>query len=60
MGCSTTEEQKPFKRSEKRRVTNSKNKDVRKSYEFIRMLEMGLLVKVCLYRDKIIKNYFLL
>ena len=52
MGCSTTEEKKPFKRSEKRRVTNSKNKDVRKSYEFISMLGNGTFGKVRLYRDK--------
>ena len=52
MGCSTTEEEKPFKRSEKRRVTNSKNKDIRKSYEFISMLGNGAFGKVRLYRDK--------
>ena len=52
MGCTSTEEEKPFKRSDKRRVTQSKNKDVRKNYEFISMLGNGSYGKVRLYRDK--------
>ena len=60
MGCTSSEEEKPFKISERRRVTNSKNKDLRKNYEFIIMLGNGSFDKVRLYRDKIIKNYFLL
>ena len=52
MGCTTTEEEKPYKRSDKRRVTNSKNKDIRKNYEFISMLGNGSFGKVRLYRDR--------
>ena len=52
MGCTSSEEEKPFKRSERRRVTNSKNKDIRKNYEFISMLGNGSFGKVRLYRDK--------
>ena len=52
MGCTTHEEEKPFKRSDKRRVTQSKNKDIRKNYEFISMLGNGSFGKVRLYRDK--------
>ena len=55
MGCTNSEEEKHFKRSEKRRVTNSKNKDIRKNYEFISMLGNGTFGKVRLYRDK---NYY--
>ena len=52
MGCTTYEEEKPFQRNEKRRVTKSKNKDIRKNYEFISMLGNGSFGKVRLYRDK--------
>ena len=53
MGCTNnTEEEKPVKRSDKRRVTNSKNKDIRKNYEFISMLGNGTFGKVRLYRDR--------
>ena len=41
-----------IKRAAKRRVTQSKNKDIRKSYEFISMLGTGTFGKVRLYRDK--------
>ena len=55
MGCTNSEEEqaKPnFKRQNKRRVTESKNKDIRKNYEFISMLGNGTFGKVRLYRDK--------
>ena len=55
MGCTNSEEEKDkpnFKRQKKRRVTESKNKDIRKNYEFISMLGNGTFGKVRLYRDK--------
>ena len=55
MGCTNSEEEKAkpnFKRQNKRRVTESKNKDIRKNYEFISMLGNGTFGKVRLYRDK--------
>ena len=55
MGCTNSEEDhdKPqIKRQFKRRVTESKNKDIRKNYEFISMLGNGSFGKVRLYRDK--------
>ena len=55
MGCTNSEEEKDkpnFKRQNKRRVTESKNKDIRKNYEFISMLGNGTFGKVRLYRDK--------
>ena len=61
MGCTNSEEdqvkpekqEKPkFIRGNKRRVTESKNKDIRKNYEFISMLGNGSFGKVRLYRDK--------
>ena len=55
MGCTNSEEEKDkpnFKRRNKRRVTESKNKDIRKNYEFISMLGNGTFGKVRLYRDK--------
>ena len=61
MGCTNSEEdqvkpekqEKPkFNRGNKRRVTDSKNKDIRKNYEFISMLGNGSFGKVRLYRDK--------
>ena len=56
MGCSTTNEEPKFQRSNKRRVTQSKNKDIRKNYEFISMLGNGSFGKVHLYRDKNYKD----
>ena len=56
MGCSTTNEEPKFQRSNKRRVTQSKNKDIRKNYEFISMLGYGQFGKVRLYRDKNYKD----
>ena len=59
MGCNsskTLEEAQEFKRSNKRRVTQSKNKDIRKSYEFISMLGNGAFGKVRLYRDRNYKD----
>ena len=56
MGCSNANEEKEFKRSNKRRVTESKNKDIRKSYEFICMLGNGSFGKVRLYRDRNYKD----
>ena len=55
MGCTNSEEDhdKPrIRRENKRRVTESKNKDIRKNYEFISMLGNGSFGKVRLYRDK--------
>ena len=55
MGCINSEEDhdKPqIKRQNKRRVTESKHKDIRKNYEFINMLGNGSFGKVRLYRDK--------
>ena len=55
MGCTNSEEDhdKPqIRRQNKRRVTESKNKDIRKNYEFISMLGNGSFGKVRLYRDK--------
>ena len=55
MGCTNSEEEKDkpsFKRQNKRRVTESKNKDIRKNYEFISILGNGTFGKVRLYRDK--------
>ena len=54
MGCTNSEEEEktPTLRTYKRRVTTSKNKDIRKSYEFISMLGNGTFGKVRLYRDK--------
>ena len=52
MGCTNSIEEKKFQRTEKRRVTQSKNKDIRKNYEFISMLGNGSFGKVRLYRDK--------
>ena len=55
MGCTNSEEDhdKPqIKRQFKRRVTESKNIDIRKNYEFISMLGNGSFGKVRLYRDK--------
>ena len=51
MGCSNANDSE-IKRAAKRRVTQSKNKDIRKSYEFISMLGTGTFGKVRLYRDK--------
>jgi len=59
MGCNsskTLEEAQQIKRSNKRRVTQSKNKDIRKSYEFISMLGNGAFGKVRLYRDRNYKD----
>ena len=56
MGCFNSNEEPKFKRSNKRRVTQSKNKDIRKSYEFISMLGNGTFGKVRLYRDKNYKD----
>ena len=59
MGCNsskTLEEAIEIKRSNKRRVTQSKNKDIRKSYEFISMLGNGAFGKVRLYRDRNYKD----
>jgi len=59
MGCNNTktfDETPEFKRSNKRRVTQSKNKDIRKSYEFISMLGNGSFGKVRLYRDRNYKD----
>ena len=56
MGCSNTNEEPKFQRSNKRRVTQSKNKDIRKSYEFISMLGNGSFGKVRLYRDRNYKD----
>ena len=52
MGCSNSNEEPKFQRSTKRRVTQTKNKDIRKSYEFISMLGNGSFGKVRLYRDR--------
>ena len=52
MGCTNSLEEKKIQRTEKRRVTQSKNKDIRKNYEFISMLGNGSFGKVRLYRDK--------
>ena len=52
MGCSNANDDSEIKRAAKRRVTQSKNKDIRKSYEFISMLGTGTFGKVRLYRDK--------
>ena len=52
MGCSNANDDLEIKRAAKRRVTQSKNKDIRKSYEFISMLGTGTFGKVRLYRDK--------
>ena len=53
MGCMNSEEEKVTpQRTEKRRVTQSKNKDVRKNYEFVSMLGNGTFGKVRLYRDR--------
>ena len=54
--CSNTIEEPKFKRSTKRRVTQSKNKDIRKNYEFISMLGNGSFGKVRLYRDRHYKD----
>ena len=57
MGCTNGKEEPPsIKRSNKRRVTNSKNKDIRKNYEFISMLGNGTFGKVRLYRDRNYKD----
>ncbi len=56
MGCSQSNEEPKFQRSNKRRVTQSKNKDIRKSYEFISMLGNGSFGKVRLYRDRNYKD----
>ena len=56
MGCSHTNEESKFQRSTKRRVTQSKNKDIRKNYEFISMLGNGTFGKVRLYRDRNYKD----
>ena len=56
MGCSNSSEEKEFRRSNRRRVTQSKNKDIRKSYEFICMLGNGSFGKVRLYRDRNYKD----
>ena len=56
MGCSNTSEDNNIHRSNKRRVTQSKNKDIRKSYEFISMLGNGTFGKVRLYRDRNYKD----
>jgi calcium-dependent protein kinase len=56
MGCSTTNEEPQFKKTEKRRITTSKNKDIRKNYEFISMLGNGSFGKVRLYRDRNYKD----
>ena len=59
MGCNNTktfDETPKFKRSNKKRVTQSKNKDIRKSYEFISMLGNGSFGKVRLYRDRNYKD----
>ena len=55
MGCTNSEEdhdKSQIRRQNKRRVTESKNKDIRKNYEFISMLGNGSFGKVRLYRDK--------
>ena len=56
MGCSNSSDDYQLKRAAKRRVTQSKNKDIRKSYEFISMLGKGTFGKVRLYRDKNYKD----
>ena len=56
MGCFNSNEEPKFQRTNKRRVTQSKNKDIRKSYEFISMLGNGSFGKVRLYRDKNYKD----
>ena len=56
MGCSNSIEEPNFQRSNKRRVTQSKNKDIRKNYEFISMLGTGSFGKVRLYRDRNYKD----
>jgi len=57
MGCTNNEEEKPSsQRAYNRRVTQSKNKDIRKNYEFISMLGNGSFGKVRLYRDKNFKE----
>ena len=56
MGCSNTYDDFELKRAAKRRVTQSKNKDIRKSYEYISMLGTGTFGKVRLYRDKNYKD----
>ena len=56
MGCSNSNEEPKFQRSTKRRVTQSKNKDIRKNYEFISMLGNGSFGKVRLYRDRNYKD----
>ena len=56
MGCSNANDEYEIKRAAKRRVTQSKNKDIRKSYEFISMLGTGTFGKVRLYRDKNYKD----
>ena len=56
MGCSNSSQDNSFNRPKKRRVTQSKNKDIRKSYEFISMLGNGSFGKVRLYRDRNYKD----
>ena len=57
MGCTNNEEENPSsQRTFNRRVTQSKNKDIRKNYEFISMLGNGSFGKVRLYRDKNFKE----
>ena len=56
MGCSNSNEEPKSSRTTKRRVTNSKNKDIRKNYEFISMLGNGSFGKVRLYRDRNYKD----
>ena len=56
MGCSNSNEEPKFQRSTKRRITQSKNKDIRKNYEFISRLGTGSFGKVRLYRDRNYKD----
>ena len=59
MGClNSTEEQMTKMNPEKakRRITESKNIDIRKNYEFISMLGNGAFGKVRLYRDRNYKD----
>ena len=53
MGCTNNDSSQ---RAYNRRVTQSKNKDIRKNYEFISMLGNGSFGKVRLYRDKNFKE----
>ena len=56
MGCGSPADDERIERSNKKRVTQSKNKDIRKNYEFISMLGNGTFGKVRLYRDRNYKD----